>query len=417
MKKLAIGVIIGVLLISSLFVFSGCSLIGKVTGKTYVSYVQSGAYTVGDLETDQMAEDFLINWYGGSVNIYQYDGDKIIFKETANEETSDDMKLHWAFWDSSEYGKYYQIQYCSKGFKNLKTIRKDLTILLPKDVYEYNHLSITVRQECDVNIYLPEVSFKGEHKGSVNVHLDAEQGNINAVFKDIDKFRMIGDGGKEANKYYRRLHAQNVGTIDFVNSYEKAIFEVESVTESATIKTYTGDIYFMSNGHVRSITTENTSGTTYIYANTFDKMDLTSRDKPIGVEMSYKQNFVAKMSNYTLYSRDLAYKEPTFVGRIAYVRDEDLKPEDPDDVYDVVNTGNEWRVHGGKNKYGKDVEVKVMNGSDTYFGAAGGQALYTVMKDTGIFYDLPFDPAPYEDPNANQQEPNENQQNPNENQQ
>ena len=417
LKRLTIVAIILVICLTTLCVFSGCSLLAKVRGETYVSYVQASTYKTGGFESDQEFTSIIINWYGGSVNLYQYSGDKLIVKENINKDVSDAWNMRWNFWDSSEYGKYYSIKYCAKGSYKFGDLKKDLTILIPDKYTELNHLSITARGECDINIYLPELSYKGDYKGNYNVHLDAEQGNINAVFKDIDDFRMIGDGGKIANQYYRRLHAQNVANIDFVNSYEKVVFELESITGSATIKTFTGDMYIMCQGNVHNLTAENSSGTTYIYANTFDKLDLTGRDKPIGVEMSYKQNFVAKMSNYTLYSSNIAYKEPQFIGRIAYVRDEDLKPDDPDDVYDIEHTGDEWRVHGGKNKYGKDVEVKVMTGAETYFGAAGGQALYTTLKDTGIFYDLPQDPAPYEDPNKNNQQQNDNDPNANQQQQ
>ena len=418
MKKLAIGIIIGILLVSTLCVFSGCSLIAKAQGKTYVSYVQSGAYTVGELETDQMAEDFLINWYGGSVNITQYDGDKIIFKETANQDLSDDMKLHWAFWDSSEYGKYYQIQYCSKGIKDLRTIRKDLTVLLPKNIVEYNKFSITGRQGCDINIYLPDVSVVGENQGHPNVHLDTDKGNINAVFKDIDNVRMIGaDDGKEANKYYSRLSAQKIGSINYVTSYARAIFEIESITDYADIKQFSGDIYMLCNDNIRKLTLSNTTGTTFIATRTFNKLDFTAREGLIGVEIyDFHQKFVVTMSNYTEYSNNVAYKEPHFMGKVGYVPDDELQPGDPDDLYDVTHTGDVWRVRDGKDKYGRDVEVKVESGADVYFGSP--QSLYETLKDTGIFYDLPSDPVintddnqnanPNEDPNANQNE-NQNQ--------
>ena len=384
MKKLTIGVIIGILLVSTIFVFSGCSLIAKAQGKTYISYVQSGDYKVGELETDQMAEDFLINWYGGSVNIIQYDGDKIVFKETANQELSDDMKLHWAFWDSSEYGKYYQIQYCEKGMKDLKTIKKDLTILLPKDIVEYNKFSITARQECDINIALPNVSVVGENQGHPNVHLDAEYGNINAVFKNIDSFRMIGDGGKEANKYYRSLRAAEVDTIDCVASFSKFIFNVGEIKSYAEIQSFAGDVYFFCVGNVKRLNIDADLGTKYVFAHTFNKLDFTSKTGIIGIAMNYKQTFQVTMSNYKKNGADLPYKEPNFVGRIAYVLDEDLQPGDPDDKLDLVHEGDTWIVRGGKDKYGRTVDVKIASGADVYFGN-NSQALYSIFEETGVF--------------------------------
>ena len=69
MKKTLIILTIVTLLCVAAFSFSGCSLIAKVQGKTYVNYVQSSRFTAGDMEGDTDFEDILIDWYGGSVNI------------------------------------------------------------------------------------------------------------------------------------------------------------------------------------------------------------------------------------------------------------------------------------------------------------------------------------------------------------
>jgi len=381
MKKLTIAIILLVILTATLCTFSGCSLIAKAQGKTYVSYVQASAYTVGTMENEIIPDDILINWYGGSVNITQYDGDKIIFVEKSNQEVEDKLKLHWAYWDSSEYGKYYQIQYCAKGMYDLKTLRKDLYVLLPSNVVTYNKLSVTARGECSINIYLPEVSFVGYCNGHPNVHLDAEWGNINATFKDIDSFRMIGDADKVANQYYRKLTAQTVDQIDCVASYNKFIFFVNEVKSYATINTFSGDVYFQCQENIRKLTIDADLGTKYVTTKNFNKLDFTSKTGIIGVEMHYKQTFQVTMSNYTKNGTNLAYKEPQFMGRVAYVPDDELQPGDPDDLQDVVHNGDTWIVRKGT-KY----EVKVSSGADTYFGT--WQSLSSTMADTGILENI-----------------------------
>ena len=391
MKKLTIFVLLLVLLLATLFTFSGCSVVAKVQGKTYVSYVQASRFTAGEMSADPDFEDILIDWYGGSVNVIQSDGDKVEFKETANQELSDEMKLHWAFFDSTEYGKYYSIKYCEKGMWDLRTIRKDLTILIPKSMGELNKLSITARGECDINVSTPDISYKGAVKNNYNMHLDAEQGNINAYIKDIDSFRMIGDGDKQANHYYRRLHAAKVGCIDYVSSYSKALFYVDEITDYATIKNYAGDIFVLCDGNIRKLTASDTIGTTYVLTRTFSKLDFTAKDGWIGVlRLDNHQNFVVNMSNYTEYSSNIEYKEPHFEGRIKYVPDDELKPTDPDDVEKITHTGDTWIVGNGKDKKGHDVEVKVQSGSEVYFG--DGQSLNPIFKETGILDNLPKDP-------------------------
>ncbi len=383
MKKTIIILTIVTLLFVAAFSFSGCSLIAKAQGKTYISYVQSGAYSVGTMEGDIIPEDILIDWYGGSVNVTKYEGDKIIFVEKTNQETNDDLKLHWAYWDSSEYGKYYQIQYCAKGMYDLSEIKKDLYVFLPNNVDTYNKLSITARGECSINIYLPDVSFVGECNGNPNVHLDAEWGNINATFKDVDYFRMLGDADDVANQYYRKLVAQKVDQIECVASYNKFIFKVDEVTSYANINTFSGDVYFLCQGNIKKLSIDSSLGTKYITAMSFNKLDFTSTTGIIGVEMDARHKFQVTMSNYTKYSNNLQYKDPQFMGRVGYVPYDELQPGDPDDLYDVTHSGDVWTIRDGKDKYGRINEVKVSTGSDTYFGSF--QSLHSTFEETGVF--------------------------------
>ena len=375
MKKQSLAILlILVLILSSTVAFSGCSLIAKAQGKTYVNYVQSGAYSVGTMESDVIPDDILIEWYGGSVNVTKYDGDKIIFVEKYNQETNDDLKLHWAYWDSSEYGKYYQIQYCAKGMFDLSEIKKDLYVLLPNNVNTYNKLSITGRGECTINIDLPDVSFIGECNGNPNVHLDTEWGNINAVFKDIDFFRMLGDSDDIANQYYRSLTAEKVDQIDCVASYNRFIFNLKEVTSYANINTFSGDVYFLCTENVRKLTINGGLGTQFLELNTFNKLDLLSKTGMIGVEMHYTQKFQVAMSNYNQYGADLAYKEPYFSKNLGL---------DDNDEQQITRSGDVWTVLDGKDKYGRINEVKVSNGAETYFGT--WQGVISEFTDTGIF--------------------------------
>ena len=414
MKKTAIILTIIVTLSVLAFAFSGCSLVAKVTGKTYVSYVQSGAYTVGNLEGDIIPDDILIDWYGGSVNVTQYDGDKIIFLEKTNKDLTDDLKLHWAYWDSSEYGKYYQIQYCAKGMFDLSEIKKDLYVLLPRGVDTYNKLSITGRGECSINIYLPDVSFVGECNNNPNVHLDTEWGNINATFKNIDYFRMLGDSDDIANQYYRKLTAEKVDQIDCVASFNKFIFFVNEVTSYATINSFSGDIFFQSSGNIRKLTIDSSLGTKFLELTTFNKLDLTSKTGMIGVEMHYEQKFQVTMSNYTEHKNNLEYKEPHFSRLLGL---------DENDEQQITRSGDVWTVLDGKDKYGRINEVKVSTGAETYFGS--WQGVISEFTETGIFdnindsveIDIPDEYKNTDENNQQQYDPNNPNGDPNNNNQ
>ncbi len=374
---------------TSVFIFSGCSLAAKIVGKTYVSYPQASRFLVGETELDSAFEDLLIDWYGGSVYISEYDGDEVLLKETANKELSQDMQVHWAYFQSSDYGDYYSIKYCKKGMWDLSDLKKDLVILIPSNYTTFNKLSITARGECDINIYLPNVSFVGDvYGGDYNVHLDAEYGDINAMFKDVDSLRMIGDGEEKANSRNRVVIAQKVGGIDYVSSFSRVIINVASLTNYADIKNFAGDITFSCHESLRKLTTVTTKGTTYIRAKSFDKLDLTTREGLIGVETSYDQKFKVTMSNYTLYKNNDKYKEPHFIGGLPI----DVETNEEQ----ITHSGDTWTVGTGKNKYGKDIDVKVMSGADVYFGTPQSFN-FEEFEKTGVFDNTPDPVISYED--------------------
>ena len=119
------------------------------------------------------------------------------------------------------------------------------------------------------------------------------------------------------------------------------------------------------------------------------------------------------MSNYTKNGTNLAYKEPQFMGRVAYVPDDELQPGDPDDLKDVVQEGDTWIVRKGT-KY----EVKVSSGADTYFGT--WQSLYTTMEETGILENINDEivieiPEEYRSQDPQQNDPNNPNGDPNNN--
>ena len=284
---------------------------------------------------------------------------------------------------------------------DLSTIKKDLLILIPVSMEKLNHLSITVRGECDIKIYLPNISLVGDlGKSDNNVHLDAEYGNIDAVFKDVDSFRMIGDGEEEANVRYRRLTAKKVGSIDYVASYARPIFSVEELTGYAEIKSFAANIYFRANVNISSLKVDAPLGTTYILTNTFDKLDFTSKTGIIGVEMYYMQKFKVTMSNYTKYGDNLQYKEPHFGGFLGYDYDTGDVAENA-----ITHSGDTWTVLDGKNAKGtKVVDVKISSGADVYFGSWQAVPLEDFYASGVLDLPNPDFPPVEEDPNNNQQQ-------------
>lgn len=101
-----------------------------------IAYDDSDKYSKGAGSADEDNLELEINWVAGSVTFEYYDGDKIIFEESAESTPEDDQTLRYL----EENGKL-TIQYSAPGKFDPKNFKKDLKVRLPKN---YSARELTV---------------------------------------------------------------------------------------------------------------------------------------------------------------------------------------------------------------------------------------------------------------------------------
>lgn len=100
----------------------------NIFGFSSYRYADSDKYTVGNADITNEVNSLDISWITGNIKFEEHDGNSIIVTESESDELSDDEKLHW--WVNND--KLY-IKYCASGRIKFKSLRKNLTIKVPKN--------------------------------------------------------------------------------------------------------------------------------------------------------------------------------------------------------------------------------------------------------------------------------------------
>ncbi len=102
---------------------------------TSVSYDHPERYTAGGGSASDVSA-LEIDWVDGFVELVPYDGDKVVFQESAAKSLTEQEQLHWY----NDNG-CLKIQYAESGRGVSVTLNKHLTVKLPKDV-SYSEIEI-----------------------------------------------------------------------------------------------------------------------------------------------------------------------------------------------------------------------------------------------------------------------------------
>ncbi len=110
---------------------TGCSIrINRgIFGLPGVSYSNAEKYMVGAAELSESVENIEIDWLAGNVTMEPHDSDTVSFSEESRNELSDDTKLR--YWLD---GATLRIKFCRSGLWTLTGLKKNLTVLVPKNL-------------------------------------------------------------------------------------------------------------------------------------------------------------------------------------------------------------------------------------------------------------------------------------------
>jgi len=116
-------------LIASAALLCACGGIG--IGQSNYFYDDFDEYTMGGGTVDGAVSALSINWISGSVTVDYHDGDGVILRESTSDETDEKSSMYYRLKDGA-----LTVQFAASGkheMKVLNILRKDLTVLLPRD--------------------------------------------------------------------------------------------------------------------------------------------------------------------------------------------------------------------------------------------------------------------------------------------
>lgn len=162
MKK---GWIVAIIIVAVVLVLSSGRL-------NKYSYANGRDYTAGNAKISDKVGDIEINWVAGMVNIVRHDGDDIILTEETNRKLPEKKQMHWLL-----DGKTLRVQYIASGALSTTNMKKDLTVMLPKDL-SLDNMSINV---VSATVEVESLQADKLKINTVSGRVDAVCGRVNEV--------------------------------------------------------------------------------------------------------------------------------------------------------------------------------------------------------------------------------------------
>lgn len=166
----AVTMILVVTLLVGTGLSSGLKPLRNAWGESSTSYSYENAdeYTIGDVPVRVTGIDNLdINWVSGSTTIERYDGDKIVFSETASRTLADHERMRYRV-----HGDTLTIEFCESQrgiFSTVSMPSKSLTVRLPYS------LSLDT---LDLESVSSQVTVRGEGLAVDAVEIDNVSGHV-----------------------------------------------------------------------------------------------------------------------------------------------------------------------------------------------------------------------------------------------
>ncbi len=180
MKKTALLLVIALAL-------TLCGCMG-MTGIVSYYYEDSQDYKIGNGTVARSLNEIDIDWINGEVELIATDADDISFSEEPNSTIGDDEVMRWLV-----DGDTLKIKYMKSGTAIVKDLSKDLTVYLPRDIYDEINIS-TVSADISIGeVACNEFegsttsgSIKSEGLSASSVEASTVSGKINLVITEKD---------------------------------------------------------------------------------------------------------------------------------------------------------------------------------------------------------------------------------------
>ena len=172
MKKRFVFAMLTAIALFAICGLTGCSYFGSVT------YVDSDKYTIGDAEITEKIENIEIDWPSGSVSVISHSENTFTLSEKAEDEISDEFRLHWWLEDTTLHVKFAA---SGASLRLFGTLHKDMTLAVPEALYFDDVTIRAASAKIDVRDLVAETLSVSTASGDMNIGCAANIIRLNSA--------------------------------------------------------------------------------------------------------------------------------------------------------------------------------------------------------------------------------------------
>lgn len=285
-------------LLCSLSLLEGCGLFDALSDKVPTTYPNAEKYTVGNAEFDGKVDSLSIWWIYGSVTVKTHKESTVKIEETANRALDDTLRLHWRYFNASDYGDVLYVRYSASGNFDYGDLQKDITVYLPEQ--DGMDISLTVEAaSVDVDVSTFENTLD-------ELTVITNSGKVTARIDSADEVRISGQNDEDVPEQMREFFLRANGTVQNLgvsSSYAKVDVAASSV-RSGEVGSVFADLCFSAE-KVEELKLYNSRNGIYATVLSFNDLEIENFEGECELTLSPDASFVL-----TVKEKD-RFKHPT----------------------------------------------------------------------------------------------------------
>ena len=264
---------------------SGCDLFDAFSVQVPTTYQNAEKYTAGNTEFEGAVDVLNIWWLAGNVTVKTHKENTVKIEESANQDLNDTFRLHWRYYNASDYGNILNIYYSASGNFDFGDLKKDITVYLPE--HDDMDISLTVDSAwVDVNTSGFENTLK-------ELYVITNSGKVSAKIDSADEVRISGQNDEGVPENSREFFFRANGTVydlGISSSYAKVDAAAKSVRKGE-VGTVFADLIFSAD-EAKDMKLHNSRGKIDATVLSFNSLDIETFEESCALALSPDASFV-----------------------------------------------------------------------------------------------------------------------------
>lgn len=270
MKK-TVSALLTLSLLCACCLLSACGLLDAFSNRVPTTYASAEKYTAGNTEFEGKVDTFGIWWQDGSVTVKTHKENTVKIEESANQTLDDTFRLHWRYYNTTDYGNVLYIQYSASGNFDFGELKKDITVYLP----ENDGMDLSLQTDAAS----ADLDVSGFENTLEELHVITNSGKISAKIDSADEAWIAGqndEGVPEEMREFIFRASGTVYTLGISTSYAKVDAAVRSL-RNGEVGSVFGDLIFSAD-EARDLTLHNSANKISATVLDFKDIDIETRD-------------------------------------------------------------------------------------------------------------------------------------------